>query len=116
MTLQRSIHVKPLVTQAKGAQESSRESYKYNTLHDPSTTRATLRLGKERQIQQLPIYVLRRSDSLAPRPECSCGDLIPLREPYRSRLAARHLETFSVTPGDNGLSPTLKAVPNCDIS
>lgn len=32
------------------------------------------------------------------------------------RLAARQFETFTAMPGDNGLSPTLKAVPSCDIS
>ena len=54
-------------------------------------------------------------------PDLEVGDTesfyrLTLSERNRPTAASHHLEILIAMPGDKGLSPTLKAVPNCDIS
>ena len=58
----------------------------------------------------------RATHSLRPA-SCSMSSLAAVEQAgICSGLAACHLETLTVMPGDKEPSPTLKAVPSCDIS
>jgi hypothetical protein len=76
------------------------------------------RLGDERtRVIRVDVVLQGRTVPAFPAPRVVVDVKIkrPFSGPVCSGVACQS-ETLTATPGDNGLSPTLKAVRSCDIS